>query len=121
VVSESTRRVVDALEAAGRPLDRDGLRERTDLPAPTLEGALDTLRGQQVVRRVPGPDRDAFRLTYWPDERDCVVCGEEIVGEEYYELELRPQATNTEPTTTGSLHAACAQSLFDDLYLERDE
>jgi hypothetical protein len=111
---------VDALEAAGRPLDREGLRERTDLPAATLEDALDALRGQQVIRRVPGTDRDAFRLTYWPDDRDCVVCGEEIVGEEYYELELRSQATNTESTTTGSLHTACALSLFDDLHLERD-
>lgn len=120
MVSESARRVVDALEAAGRPLDREGLRERTDLPAATLEDALDALRGQQVIRRVPGTDRDAFRLTYWPDDRDCVVCGEEIVGEEYYELELRSQATNTESTTTGSLHTACALSLFDDLHLERD-
>lgn len=125
-MSEDTRRVVDGLEAAGEPLTRTELAEQTGLEREALESALDSLRGQQVVRRIGDGDRDgdgdedeaAFRLTYWPEQRDCVVCGEEITGEGYYDLELRSQATNTESTWTGSLHTACALELLDELSLE---
>jgi hypothetical protein len=110
------RRVVDALETAGQPLTRRELADGADLDGEAFDAILNELRGQQVVRYVP--EEDAFRLTYWPEERDCVVCGDEIVGGEYYEIELREQATNTGSTMTGSLHTGCALDLLDDLSLE---
>jgi hypothetical protein len=110
------RRVVEALENAGEPLSRRELAEGTDVEGDAFDATLNELRGQQVVRYVPG--EDAFRLTYWPEQRDCVVCGDEIVDGEYYEIELREQATNTGSTTTGSLHTGCALGLLDDLSLE---
>lgn len=114
--SDPTHRLVEALESAGTPLDRGALVERSGLDGAEFESALDHLQGQQVVRSVP--DRDAFRLTYWPDQRDCAVCGEEIASGEYYELELSPRETTTTSPITGSLHTACALGLLDDLSLE---
>jgi hypothetical protein len=109
--------IVEVLEDEGEPLSRHELAERTDLGEAEFDTALKYLRGQQVVRYVT--ERDAFRLTYWPDQRNCARCGTEITGEEYYEIELRDQATNTESTLTGSIHSSCSMELFDELSLER--
>lgn len=115
--SDSARLIVEVLEAEGNPLDRQTLLDRAGLEAAAFDDALEYLRGQQVVRYVS--EQDQFRLTYWPEQRACALCGQEIDGEEHYELELRDNATNTESTLTGSLHTACATDLLDDLSLDR--
>ena len=97
-------------------MTRRELADGADLDQEAFDAIMSELRGQQVVRYVP--EEDAFRLTYWPEERDCVVCGEEILCGEYYEIELREQATNTGSTMTGSPHTGCALDLLDDLSLE---
>lgn len=114
--SESARRIVEVLETAGEPLERQTIAERTDLSDSELDAALNHLQGQQVVRYVAG--KDIFRLTYWPDRRDCLVCGSDITDREYYDFELRAQGTNTESTMSGSLHTRCALDLLDELSLD---
>jgi len=110
------RRIVGAFEDAGEPQSRRELADRVDLGEGAFGTALDRLRGPQVVRYVP--ERGAFRLTYWPEQQDCPVCSDELVGEEYDELELREQATNTGSTVSGTLHAECALDFLDELSLE---
>jgi len=110
------RRIVGAFEDAGEPQSRRELADRVDLGEEAFGTALDRLRGQQVVRYVP--ERGAFRLTYWPEQQDCAVCSDELVGEEYDELELRGQATNTGSTVSGTLHTECALDFLDELSLE---
>lgn len=117
--SEPARRIVEVLETAGEPLAKQTIAERTDLNDSELDAALDHLRGRQIVRYVV--DQDIFRLTYWPDRRDCLVCGTDITDREYYDLELRPQGTNTESTMSGSLHTRCALDLLDELSLDEFE
>lgn len=113
------RRIVEVLETTGKPVGRHELVARTDLDEEECEAALELLRGQQVVRYVS--EQDAFRLTYWPDQRECIICSDEITGEECYELELRERATTTDSRITGPLHTTCARDLLDDLSLEGTE
>lgn len=113
---DPAKQIVEVLETAGEPLDQRELVARTDLLEAACDEALDYLRGRQVVRYVP--DQDVYRLTYWPDQQACLVCGEAITDTEYSELELRERATTTDSQITGPLHTACARELRDRLQLD---
>jgi hypothetical protein len=108
--------LVDVLETAGEPLTREELVDRVDLPERSFDEALDFLRGQQIVRRIP--ERDAYRLTYWPEEHDCALCGSSVPDGAAYELRLESPETGTDDTMRGSLHRDCAARLNDELSLE---
>jgi len=112
-------RIVDALKAAGDPLERGELRNRIDLGREEFDGAFARLRGREVVRKLDGGE--AFRLTYWPETRECVLCDESVTSNEYYELELEAHGASTEGELTGTLHADCARWLMDELSLADGE
>ena len=111
--------IVAALETASEPLERRALRERVEESADEFDAALAHLRGQEVVRKLG--DTDTYRLTYWPDSRQCILCDDDITSKEYYELELEAHGISTEKETTGSLHADCARALLDNVSLSELE
>ncbi|ESS05187.1 MAG: hypothetical protein A07HR67_00169 [uncultured archaeon A07HR67] len=108
-------RIVDAIETAGRPLERAELRRRVDLSLDRFDAALATLRGQEVVRKLSGSD--AYRLTYWPESPTCLVCDGEVTTTDHYELTLNAQGANTEQEVTGVLHPECTRRLLDEASL----
>jgi len=108
--------VVDELEAAGEPLTRDELANRVSLSGETFTEALNFLRGQQIIRRIP--ERNTYRLTYWPEQRDCALCGSSVPDHAAYELRLESPEQGTDDTMRGSLHRNCAARLNDELSLE---
>lgn len=104
--------VVDAIESAGRPLERADIEERVAVSSERFDAALAKLRGQEVIRKLA--DSDAYRLTYWPDSPTCFLCDKEVTTKDHYELTLNAQGANTEQEVTGVLHSECTQELLDE-------
>lgn len=105
------RQVVDVLEDAGEPLSRAELVERTDRPPDDTTDAIQHLCGRQVVRQIP--EQGAYRLTYWPDERDCALCGDPVSDDDAVEIRLDSPEQGTDESMHGSLHRQCAFRLVD--------
>ncbi|PSQ60990.1 MAG: hypothetical protein BRD23_01140 [Halobacteriales archaeon SW_9_67_25] len=110
------QQVVDVLEEAGEPLSRAELATRLEQDSEEISSALDYLRGQQVVYRIP--DQGTYRLTYWPDEQECALCGETVSTHQAVELTLDSPEQGTDESMHGSLHRQCATRLIDELTLE---
>jgi hypothetical protein len=110
--------IVEVLEAAGKPVARERLQARADLSPEQFDDALAQLRGQEVVRKLP--ETDAYRLTYWPDSPECIICDETITNEDYYELELNSHGTSTEQDLSGLLHPNCTRKLFDEISVSEE-
>lgn len=109
--SSPETQIVELLETANEPLERELLEERADLDDEAFDTALARLRGQEIVRKLG--DAEAYRLTYWPESPACVLCDDDVTSSDYYELELTPHGTSTEKEVTGSLHHDCALALID--------
>lgn len=114
-MSSPESHIVDVLESAGEPLEVRVLRDRSGLDRDQFDTALARLRGREVLRKLD--DTEQYRLTYWPDSSECILCREPVTSTEYYELELEAHGSNTEAETTGSLHADCARTLLDEVSL----
>lgn len=114
-MAAAENRILESLREAERPLSWDEIENRINFSGDEIEDAIMALSDKRLVEH--RPTKADYKLSEWPDEDTCAICGKEIEAGTHYRIRIEERGVEDPERRSATVHETCAlQGLPKGLY-----